>query len=112
MRLELEIAFLNPLQINSGGDSLDTQIAKLNRLVMKLSEALALVKSSGDVLSKASAEITKLISDLKDTDPDISTEGQESVERISAIATALDSIVPDVSDPDAPAPEVTPVPEA
>ncbi len=67
----------------------------LSQLNMKVSEALAALAGAKAELTKASAEILAKIEELKSSDPDISPEGQATVEGIVSIGQALDNIVPD-----------------
>lgn len=86
---------------------------KLDTLTMKVSEAVEAFKQVGNTLEKASTEIKAKLEELSNSDPDISEEGKAAVERVKTIAEALDAIVPDVpTDPNAPAPVITPVPES
>ncbi len=70
----------------------------LKELNMKVSEALAALKDAKAELSKASTEILAKIEALQSSDPDISAEGQETVDGIVKIAKALDDVVPDAPD--------------
>ena len=65
------------------------QINRKAKVVMaKLSELATILKNFGDQLEKA-------LTELKNTDPDISPEGQAQLDRIAAAAKALDDITPD-----------------
>lgn len=86
---------------------------QLTILTMKVSEAIEAFKQVGTTLTKASAEIKAKLEELQNADPDISEEGKAAIESVLAVANALDAIVPDVAtDPNAPAPVITPVPES
>lgn len=92
--VEHHIKFLNSLKIeHSGGGSLSTQIAKLERTVMKVSEATAAFIEVKDALVEASDELLALIEKLKESDPDISPEGAAAVEKSLSIARALKDVV-------------------
>ena len=73
---------------------------QLNSIEMKVSELAATLNTVKDTLSKAKAEILAKIEALSSSDPDISPEGQQAIEQLKAVATALDDVVPDAT-PDA-----------
>jgi chromosome segregation ATPase len=75
------------------------EVSEINKqqkkIDMKLSELAGSLNEVGDKLDKAQAEILDAIAKLQATDPDISPEGQDSVQRLKSVADALDAIVPD-----------------
>ena len=71
---------------------------QLNQLEMKQSELAATLNTVKDTLSKAKTEILAKIEALSSSDPDISPEGQQAIEQLKAVATALDDVVPDATE--------------
>ncbi len=78
-------------------ETLSHIVSQLNKFDMKLSEALAALSTIKDTLAKAKGEILSKIEALNSTDPDISPEGQATIDQLKAVADALDAIVPDVT---------------
>ena len=74
---------------------LDTTSEQLEVITLKLSELTGHLNEVGDKLEKAQAEILAALEKLGSSDPDLSSEGQAAVDRVRAIAEALDAVVPD-----------------
>lgn len=62
---------------------------------MKLSDLSGSLNEVGDQLEKAQAEILDALTKLSESDPDISPEGQEAINRLKSAAQRLDDIIPD-----------------
>lgn len=78
----------------------------INRIMSKLSELEGLLEKVGDQLDKAKTEIVAEIQSLKDALEDVTIPdgAQASLDRLSALAQALDDINPDVAPGTTPAP--------
>ena len=83
---------------------------KLDQILMKVSESLAILKEASVKLKEAAQEINEKLSDLTSTDPDISPEGQQIIQDIKESAKALADVVPDKAVEGVPAPTPEPAP--
>ena len=84
-------------RVNKKLDEISEQLEQIN---VKLSELSGHLNEVGDKLEKAQAEILAALDKLASSDPDLSPEGQAAVERVKAIAEALDAVIPDEHLPD------------
>lgn len=75
----------------------------LTDILMKLSEALELLKGAKEKLAEGKTEILAKLEELKNTDPDLSPEGAAIIGEIADIATALADVVPNTPPVDPPA---------
>lgn len=69
---------------------------KLDEILMKQSEFNAKVLELAPKFERIGGEIKEEIRKLRESDPDISPEGQAALSKMEAVGTALDELAPEL----------------
>ena len=91
---------MNIFGVDRAKDYFNTLNQKLDQIIVKQSELAGSLEKVSTQLSKAKDEIMAELDKLRSSDPDLSPEGVEAVQKLGNIAQALDDVIKDQPAPE------------